>query len=396
MNADGKLDILSGCYDYMSDIDPDSEEMAGIFHVFWGEEDQKFEEAKTLEGIDDEPLTISTERDEEFDEENASEEEMMAFYNTMSNTFCTRPTAADLNGDGHLDLVVGNAAGTFFLFQGKGDGKFEPKSQQLMADGDSLTVSDKSDPCVVDWDNDGDLDIVSGAGQGGVYVSINDGDKKEAKFKQFEELVAPTDWHSNVSKFGDDHIKGPSGSTRVCVEDVNGDGALDLLVGDSVTLTYPADGLKESEVKEKLAAWQEKMNELEEEMRPLQEKLFEKFEALEKGEGEDYEALQEELEKELNASYEKMEPLYEERSEIVREEMTGFVWVYYRKPAKPAKAETAGQSLEEFKKYVAGKVDGLDDSTLDEIAAAVDKDADGTISDTEFEGRFEAIQEVMQ
>ena len=49
----------------------------------------------------------------------------------------------------------------------------------------------------------------------------------------------------------------PPASTRVWVDDVNGDGKLDLLVGDSVTLISPAEGLSEEEFKTKQAQWQE-------------------------------------------------------------------------------------------------------------------------------------------
>ena len=39
----------------------------------------------------------------------------------------------DWDGDGHLDLVVGNFPGTFYLFKGQGDGKFLPKPDQIKA-----------------------------------------------------------------------------------------------------------------------------------------------------------------------------------------------------------------------------------------------------------------------
>jgi hypothetical protein len=43
--------------------------------------------------------------------------------------------------------------------------------------------------------------------------------------------------------------------TRVWVADVNGDGKLDLIVGDSVTLIAPAKGVSVEEFKKKFAAW---------------------------------------------------------------------------------------------------------------------------------------------
>ena len=54
----------------------------------------------------------------------------------------------------------------------------------------------------------------------------------------------------------EDDLTGPTSSTRIWVDDVNGDGKLDLLVGDSVYLIRPANGLTTEEFQEKFAAWQ--------------------------------------------------------------------------------------------------------------------------------------------
>ena len=46
----------------------------------------------------------------------------------MTENICTRPFAVDWDGDGHLDLVVGNFAGTFYWFKGEGKGKFSAQT----------------------------------------------------------------------------------------------------------------------------------------------------------------------------------------------------------------------------------------------------------------------------
>lgn len=371
--------------------------MAGLFQVLWGDKDGAFKKAEALNGTDGEPLICVT-ANPDFDEENASEEEWEANSEIMMASICTRPTAADINGDGNLDLVVGNASGMFFLFKGEGEGKFAPKATKIMAGKEPIRVSDTSDPCVVDWDKDGDLDIVSGSHDGGVYLSINNGSKTEAKFTPFKELVEPFDESSGRGKFGDDHINGPCRATRVWVDDVNGDGALDLVVGDSVDLQFPVKGVDEDEVAEKLKAIDAEMAKIESKMEPQMEALFEKIEELgapKKSEEEDITKKREELEEELGKLYSSTDEIYEKRSEIVREESTGHVWVYYQKPQQVVDAKESGQSADEFKEYVAGKIQGLSDEKLDAIAKKVDSNGDGRISDEEFENRMEGVQAVM-
>ena len=103
LNNDGYRDILSGSYSRMESS------MAGLFQVLWGEKGGKFKQAAVLNGTDKEPLIIPI--------KNKSE---------MAQNICTRPTAVDWNGDGKLDLVVGNFEGTFYVFNGEGPAKFAP------------------------------------------------------------------------------------------------------------------------------------------------------------------------------------------------------------------------------------------------------------------------------
>jgi len=95
LDGDGRRDILSGSYSRMET------DMAGLFQVLHGKADGTFRKAEVLKGTDGEPLIIPL---------NGRQ---------MTENICTRPFATDWDGDGHLDLVVGTFAGSFYLFKGQ-------------------------------------------------------------------------------------------------------------------------------------------------------------------------------------------------------------------------------------------------------------------------------------
>ncbi|MEM6571617.1 MAG: FG-GAP and VCBS repeat-containing protein [Planctomycetota bacterium] len=293
LDGDGNIDILSGSYSRMDGA------MAGLFQVLRGNEDGTFRKAEAVRGTDGEPLIVP------HDPETA-----------LLDAICTRPTAADLDGDGHLDLVVGNFAGTFCWFRGGGSGKFAPMPEWLLApDGERVHVEHHSDPFVVDWDADGDLDIVSGSSAGSVSLITNVGTAKSPKFAKPVTLVKIETPPFDQIVFGEEHVKAPNMATRVAVADVNGDGKLDLLVGDSVRLKYPAEGLTEEEARGQMELWQKDFAELQGAAPEIA----------------DFENMTDEEEAAWEAHSERQSELWTLRAEIVREVSTGYVWLYERK-----------------------------------------------------------------
>jgi hypothetical protein len=286
LDGDGHLDILSGSYSRMD------RDMAGLFQVLYGKKDGTFRKAEVLKGTDDKPLIILAKGDEQ-----------------LTEKICTRPFAIDWNGDGHLDLVVGNFSGTFYLFKGEGKGKFSPKSELIKTGDSPLRIKGAhSDPFVVDWDGDGDLDLVSGSGDGGVYWAENKAGKgKVPELMPFQSLIKPGPTIEDGQILRENDLRGPTRATRVWVADVNGDGKLDLLVGDSVTLISPAKGVTEEEFKKKFARWQED---------------FKAASAALNGGGDA---------KAQAKAAEEYNKVYNRRSEFMNQEMTGFVWLYLRK-----------------------------------------------------------------
>ncbi len=74
------------------------------------------------------------------------------------------PWAADWNRDGKKDLIIGDDYGEVFYYENVGTDAAPAFSgyTKMQAGGGLLDVFDDSRPCVVDWDNDGVLDLLVG------------------------------------------------------------------------------------------------------------------------------------------------------------------------------------------------------------------------------------------
>lgn len=266
--------------------------MAGLFQVLWGNESGGFESAETLEGKDGEPLVIPYDGEDQ-----------------VTEGICTKPWAVDWDGDGDLDLVVGNFAGGFYLFSGEGSGEFSSEPEKLESKSGSLRIKGAhGDPVMADWDGDGDLDMLSGSSIGGAQWAENIAEKgKSPEFKEFQTLIKGSGYRSDFSLLKWQDLNGPQQSTRVWVADLNEDGKLDLLVGDSVTLASMASGLSKDEFEEKRDVWKLKWDEA--------AKM----------------PYSQDDEKANQKRNEVFRDLYFQKAEFLNEDRTGFVWAYLRK-----------------------------------------------------------------
>jgi hypothetical protein len=134
------------------------------------------------------------------------------------------PFAADLDGDGDLDVVIGQADGTLAYFENIGTATAPDFLERVGVDNpcDGIDVGGGSFPCLADFDGDGDLDLMIGAN--GIIVPFyfeNTGSRTAPAFVERTGTDSP---------FTDGDVL--SFPTPVAA-DLDDDGDLDLIVGDS-------------------------------------------------------------------------------------------------------------------------------------------------------------------
>jgi hypothetical protein len=130
----------------------------------------------------------------------------------------------DLNGDGILDVTSGQYwPGIITFFEGTPEGLKKGvviPEKGLPDKSDNRMQFAQSTHSFVDWDGDGDLDLVIGTVFGEVFLNLNEGISKHFKFGRRVPIIA-----------AGKPMKAPAKSDPVCV-DWDGDGVMDLLVGD--------------------------------------------------------------------------------------------------------------------------------------------------------------------
>lgn len=321
-NLDGKLDLLSGCY-WTGGAN------AGHIYLSLGRGGLDFRKPKPLKNEDDKHLeNISISKDEY---ENGKGQDQ------VTEAICTQQHAVDFDGDGDLDLVNGCFGPSFYYYENKGSSE-KPSLCAKPIKMDIESTSYHAAPHLVDWDKDGDLDLLSGSADGGVLLSINKGNVKEPRWSKFRQLVPKSDKHEQVLIDSTEIEPGPS--TRVWAYDLNGDGWLDLVVGDSTSVVKPADGLSLDDFKQKEEDFLNAVAEGSEKYAKIAERYQKAREEL-----EDDEEIDKKLQKKYDDAREAFMDLRNSRDEWCESKMTGHVWVYIRKPPEqPTSSSTSGSA----------------------------------------------------
>lgn len=122
------------------------------------------------------------------------------------------PALGDLTGNGRADLLLGTWKGRVAFYRNT-DGQFESANASMV----TLPSGSNSTPALGDLTGDGTLDLVVGASDGSVHFYHNTGTPESPAFTRDDELLANIEVGSRSAP---------------ALSDVDGDGTLDLIVGD--------------------------------------------------------------------------------------------------------------------------------------------------------------------
>lgn len=210
LDGDGIRDFISSSYD------------PGTCFYFRGLPDHKFAapiELKDKAGV---PVRSSVKQKQDY-------QSFGSFY-----------APVDWDADGDFDLLIGCFDGHLKLRLNEGDAKkcaFAAENQTVEAGGKPLEVEKHCCPVIADWDQDGLWDILAGSDEGSVTWFRNTGSKTAPQFSEGVVLIPKHQGNGYNQVIWNEDAIVPGIRSQIEVVDYNQDGKLDLILGDFNT-TY--------------------------------------------------------------------------------------------------------------------------------------------------------------
>jgi hypothetical protein len=125
------------------------------------------------------------------------------------------PALGDIDGDGDLDMFIGESSGEINLYRNVGSAT-EPRFELVSDVYEGMDAGRRSHPSLADLDGDGDLDLILGSEAGPATYFRNEGTRTEPRWVRAEDGLG---------------VALPPYSAPVFA-DLDGDGRLDLLSGN--------------------------------------------------------------------------------------------------------------------------------------------------------------------
>lgn len=127
---------------------------------------------------------------------------------TITRGTNTTPTLGDLDGDGLIDLVIGEASGQLNVYKNAGT-KALPKFELVSDHFQDIKVGRRSVPFLADMDGDGKPDLLIGNAEGAVELWRNVGSGATIRFERDPSFVVKSDGNAAPTA-GDIHKTGKS------------------------------------------------------------------------------------------------------------------------------------------------------------------------------------------